>query len=277
MEALKMDVKAFKFNQNDIYLVPIGDIHLGDRAFTHESRMKLEGYVKWIRDTPNAYAFLMGDLINCATLNSPSNPFDEEIPNVNKQIDQVVQILTPIKSKILGAITGNHEERLEKYSGYNPTCSICQGLGVYYFKSSGIVVFRLGCRKSGKSRGKHPRASFIGYFHHTTGGGSTIGGKLNRSAKLREVVSNCDFYCGGHNHSLTCSHNVIFKVNETTERVDHFRQMIVTTGGYLDYPDSYAEAKMLPPLKVGSPRIHLFLKWENANKNEVKKDIHVSL
>ena len=265
-----MDVKAFKFNQNDIYLVPIGDIHLGDTAFTAESRKKLIGYVKWIKETPNAYAFLMGDLINCATLNSPSNPFCEDVPNVNQQMNQVVEILTPIKHKILGAITGNHEERLEKYSGYNPTGSICQSLGIYYFKSSAVVILRLGCRK-----GKNSRASFIGYFHHTTGGGSTIGGKMNRSAKLREMVSNCDFYCGGHNHSLSCSHNVIFKVNETTEKIEHFRQMIVTTGGYLDYPDSYAEAKMLPPLKVGSPRLHLFIKRDAAD--EVKKDIHVSL
>jgi hypothetical protein len=268
-----MKIKSFKFNDNDINLIPIGDIHMGDKAFTKRSEEKLKGYIKHIKETKNCYCFLMGDLINCATLGSKSSPFDQKL-NLNEQIDSVTKLFMPIKHKILGAITGNHEMRLERFSGYNPTIAVCDRLGIDYFGSSGVVIFRLGCRKSGKTKGNNPRASFTGYFHHTTGGGNTMGGKINRAEKLRDILPDCDFYCGAHNHSLICSHQVVFKVNETTEKIEELRQMVITTGGYLEFNNSYVEENMLNPLRIGSPRIHIFIKLGNE---EVKKDIHVSL
>ena len=222
------------------------------------------GYIKHIQSNPNAYCFLMGDLINCANIGSKSSVFKQDM-DLNDQIKECVKLLNPIKHKILGAITGNHEQRLEHYTGYNTTISICDKLGIHYFGYSGLVIFRLGCH-SGK--GKNPRGSFTGYFHHTTGGGGTIGGKINRPSKLREVVTNCDFYCGAHNHLLSCAHTIIKKVNETTEVIEDLRQMVVTTGGYLQFDNSYVEEKMLPPLKIGSPRIHIFVKQgTNGQKN----------
>jgi hypothetical protein len=276
-KGIKMQIKAYKFDQNDINIVPLGDFHIGDKAFTKDSRKKLIGYIHYIKKNKNAYAFLMGDLINNATLNSPSSPFQQNL-NMNEQVDYVIELLKPIKDKILGAITGNHENRLERYAGYNPTISICDRLGIYYFGYSGVVIFRLGCRKSGKTKGECPRASFVGYFHHTTGGGSTVGGKINRADKLKNLICNADFYAGAHNHQLSCSHDVIFRVNETAEKIEELRQMKITTGGYLEFNESYVESSMMPPVKLGSPRIHLFVKQIGKGKTaDVKKDIHVSL
>ena len=264
-----MKIRSYKFRDRDIYLIPIGDVHIGDKSFNKESEEKLRGYINWVKETPNAYVFLMGDLVNCATRTSVSSPFEQNL-NLGEQIKRIVNLLSPIKNKILGAIDGNHEIRLKDYTGYSPTISICDRLGINYFGNSAVVIFRLGCRRNLKS----PRGSFTGYFHHTTGGGTTPGSKINRIDKLRMIVSDADFYCGAHNHALGCFHSVIFRVNQTTERVEQLRQMLIDTGGYLNYNNSYAEKGMLPPLKIGSPKIHLILK---QHKGKVQKDIHVSL
>ena len=267
-----MECKAYKFKETQIEIIPIGDCHVGDKAFTGESLEKLKGYIDYIKSHSNAYCFLMGDLCNCATLDSKSSPFCQNM-DVNQQIKEVVKLFSPIKKRILGAIDGNHELRLERYCGYSPTISICERLEVPYFKNSAVIIFRMCCH----GPRENSRASFTGYFHHTTGGGGTMGSKINKPDQLRGLVGNCDFYCGAHNHSMITGHTIIFKVNETTEKIEQLRQIVLTTGGYLQFNDSYVEEKMLAPMKIGSPKISLIVKRSDKNDAEVHKDIHVSL
>jgi hypothetical protein len=271
MEA--MNVKSIKTRFNEVFLIPMGDLHIGDKSFNSESERKLQGYIDWVKEKPNAFVFLMGDILNDATVDSASSPFQQNM-DLKEQIDYATKLFRPIKHKIIGAISGNHEQRLEKYSGYNPTIALCDRLGIFYYGYDGIVIFRLGCH-NGKCKDKSPRASFVGYFHHTTGGGATVGGKMNRVEKLRDVIVDADFYCGAHNHMLGCVHSGIFRINETTEQVEFIRQMLIDCGGYLNYDGSYANMKMLPPVKLGSPKIRMLIK--RSGKDEVKKDIHVSL
>ena len=186
-----MECKAYKFKETRIELIPIGDCHMGDKAFTEDSLSKLKGYINYIKEHVNAYCFLMGDLCNCATLDSKSSPFAQNM-DVNAQIKEIVKLFAPIKKKILGAIDGNHELRLERYCGYSPTISICERLEIPYFKNSAVIIFRLCCH--GK-KDSSPRATFTGYFHHTTGGGSSMGSKINKPEQLRSLIGNCDFYC----------------------------------------------------------------------------------
>lgn len=268
-----MRCKSLKFKENKIYVIPIGDIHIGDKSFTKESRSKLEDYLKWVKSKPNAYIFLMGDIVNCATRDSASNPFEQNM-DLKQQIKEAVKYFEPVKDKIIGAIDGNHELRLADYTGYSPTISICDKLNIDYFQHSAVVLFKLGCHQQIRGKKASPRGTFVGYFHHTTGGGATTGGKMNRVDKLKNIVCDADFYCGAHNHGLGSFHSVVYKVNTGTNRIEKLRQILIDCGGYLEYHDSYAEKKMLPPLKIGSPKVHLALK---QGSTKVYKDIHVSL
>jgi len=266
-----MKVRVVKSKKNEIFLIPIGDLHIGEKAFNKESQDKLEGYIKWLRkNSKNSYMFGMGDMINCATKDSKSSAFQQNM-DTKDQIQAVVDYFNPVKNQIIGFITGNHETRLEDYCGYNPTISMCDRLGTFYFGYDGIVLFRMGCHGFRDA----PRATFSGYFHHSVGGGSTIGGKMNRVDKNRQIICNCDFYASGHNHLLGVAHTGIFRVNETTEKVEFLRQMLVDTGGYLSYVDSYANKKQMPPVKLGSPKIRLLIK--RGSNDDIKKDVHVSL
>lgn len=600
-----MECKAYKFKETQVDLILIGDIHIGDKACTEESITKLKGYIDYIKSHANAYCFLMGDIINNATLDSKSSPFQQNM-DVTEQINKAVELFKPISKKILGAIGGNHENRMQRWCGYSPMISICERLGVPYMGDSAILLLRLCCHGNKFT----PRATFTGYLHHcfdektelltksgwkmynelkigeeaatlntptgfmewnkikdvyqyndfdemvhlktkscdlvvskdhtlinmsrengefikkkaneflnkeanlpanvinnnkeyaidddllkilcwvltegttfkgrnhevritqsdkpkvdhyyildiinrlskqyqakinvrlkykkgydtklninrnydayeiyinrcelskiirelipekkipkfffnlskrqfdlvlnelalgdgcfdnrygslligydqkdkleqdklqallaingyrsvlsksfdkrtnkimyrmtitnrrshrikkeaikikpykgiawcvslknkslivrrngkvtvtgnSTGGGDTTGGKINRPEKLKDIVSGCDFYATGHAHGLITSHGIVFRVNETTEKIEQLRQVVVTTGGYLQYRGSYAEEKMLRPLKIGSPKISLIVKRPEKNGVDTpQKDIHISL
>jgi len=255
----------------EAFLVPLGDIHIGDKGFTEKSRKKLIGYIDWIKAHKNSRTVLMGDLLNCATLNSPTTPFNQNL-TLEEQIDEATKLLTPIKGQIIGAIDGNHEQRLSKYVGYSPTISVCDRLKIPYLGMSAVIEYQMGTQRNrhGKEE-KEPVNHYFIYAHHTTGGGSTPGGKLNRVDKLRQLCVNADIYLGGHNHSMSAMPFEVPEINKNTKTVNLLRQFIVTTGGFLEWDGSYCEKNELPPVRVGAVKIRLGgSKW-------CGKDIHVSI
>ncbi len=133
--------------------------------------------------------------------------------------------------------------------------------------------FKVGKRPKGSSRnGKNVEGEsnqfYLGYFHHTTGGGATVGGKINRVDKMRQLMINADFYCGSHNHMLGAVPVAVPYFDKRLKNITLLKQILVDCGGYLEWNESYAEAKQLPPMKLGSPRIRLDGKT---------KDLHISL
>ena len=252
------------------YIIPIGDVHLGDESFTRKSHSVLYGNIKWIKDNPNSRVIIMGDLFNTATRNSKTNPFHSG--GLKDEVRRAIDLFRPIKDQIIGAIDGNHEARATDFMDYSPLIHFCDVLGVRYMQYSGVfkVGVGVGVRKQNKlaSSKPTPRITYIVYAHHTTGGGTTKGGRINRVAKLTNIVVDADLYLGAHNHDLVSTPNDGFKVDRRSGKVTRFRQYLVCCGGYLDWNNSYAEAKMYPPLKLGSPKIRL---------DGIERDIKVSL
>ena len=244
------------------YVLPLGDLHFGDEAFSERSFKKLKGYIKWVKENPNARVVLGGDLFNVATRISPTSPFEQE----KNEFDKVVGLLEPIKSQIAGAIDGNHEFRLIDFANYSLMNEFCVRLGIPYMGISGVINFKVGKKRS-KTGGQWQQNYYI-YLHHSTGGGATAGGKLNRAERLRYLVEGCDAYLAFHGHSLTATPKEIWFPNPSSKKVELRRYWLICCGGYLSWDGSYAERKMLPPEKLGSPRLRLDGK---------RHDIHCSL
>lgn len=262
-----MKTKTLTVKSDHAYIVPLGDLHVGDKAFGKKSRRKLIGMIDWIKEHPNVYVFLNGDLLNTATRDSKTSPFEQDL-DLQGQISQVVEYLLPIKDRIIGAVCGNHEQRIMNNSGYDPTTAVLMGLGLNlqetYFKHSAVVKVQVG-KRNGRETGN---VAYTLFFHHTTGGGKKIGSKLNRVDDMRHLLSNADVYCGSHNHALSTAVVATPEYNPFSNTVEVRKQFIVTCGGYLEWDESYAEALMLEPMELGSPRIKLSGK---------SKDVRVSL
>ena len=249
---MKFHAVTYPKKATHAYLIPIGDVHLGSTSFSQRGRDLLDGYLQWVADRPNAKICLMGDLFDVATRTSATSPF-ESSPT---EYARAVEIFRPYVKKIAFAIRGNHCQRLLNHAGYDPMEQFCAILNIPYLGLSTIVRFDVGAM------------SYFGYFHHSTGGGGTLGSALNRATKLQDIVQGVDFYCIGHNHNLVNGVKVVYTPTDSGTGIRERRLQYIDCGSYLDYPDSYAEMMMLTPGKLGSPRIRF---------DGHKHDIHVSL
>ena len=255
--------------ENIGFVIPIGDIHLGDPAFRKESLNKLNGYINWIKENPNSRVFLMGDLFNCATRISKTSPFDNsaEEGEGNNEFEQIVKLFYPIREQIVGAIDGNHEHRIEDFANYNITLEFCKRLGIKYAHISCIVNFKIGKNNRKENTGGQWNEQYRIYFHHGTGGGNTSGGKINRAEKLMDIVEGCDAFVIGHNHGMGNMVRYRYYPSVKSKKIEKRKIHLVCIGGFLGYDDSYAERKMLSPVKLGAVRIRL---------DGRKHDLHVS-
>jgi hypothetical protein len=244
------------------YVIPISDLHLGDKSFTKNSLAVLKGNLNWVKEHPNTRIVLVGDIFNCATRESKTEPFNQE----TGEFEKAIEIFKPYASQIVTAIDGNHEHRIEDFANHSVMNAFCIALGIPYSHISCVVQFRVNKRPDDK-RFVH---NYVGYFHHSTGGGKTMGSKLNRVEVMTTLLTNADFYVGAHHHGLMSSSIISREYNVRTNKVEDHRQYLVGAGGYLEWDESYAERGMLRPLKIGSPRIRL-------DGTKEHKDVHVNL
>lgn len=249
--------------QNHGYLIPIGDLHRGDRHLSARGLKKLKGYCDWVMSKPNAFIFLMGDILNVASRGSKTNPF--ESMSGDEEYAKAIELFRPYASRIVCAITGNHENRMHKDYGFNPLIPFCNELGIPYGGYSTAIHIRVGLRKGEK---KQYHQSYWGFVHHGTGGGGSLGSALNRKVSLQNIFHGADFYMAGHDHQLiNGTRNILVPRHN---RVEHQRVHYIDTGSFLDWDGSYAECAGMAISKQGAPRIRL---TGEAHHH----DIHVSI
>jgi len=251
-----------EIEQENGYVIPISDLHLGDKAFTKKSELLLRANLEWVKNHPEARIVLVGDIFNCATRFSKTSPFEQ----TDGEFNRAVEIFKPHKDQIIAAIRGNHENRLEDFANFSMMDAFCLAIGIPYCQISCAINFKVNKRPDNKRF----RQQYVGYFHHTSGGGGSVGSKINRIENMTNMLSNADFYVGAHTHQLSAVPILSREFNVRTNKVEERRQLLVGSGSYLEYDESYAEAAMLRPVKLGSPRIRL-----DGTKDH--KDIHVSL
>jgi hypothetical protein len=267
------------------YLVVLGDVHPGDPLFTPRAQEKFKGYVNWIKETPNARVFLNWDLFNCSTRSSKTTPFEmneyiikrqKKEPDFN-EMDWMVELLSPIADQIIWATDGNHEYRLIDFANESKINTLCKLLStpkrkIKYCGIGCLLFLKIGkptpnIAKKYRDLPNRAGQTYSGYIQHTTGWGSTVGGKMNRVDKLRNIIAGCDFYCGNHNHMEGTVKTKIFLPNPLRCTLTEIRQVEVDCGWFLDY-GGYVERGQMAPTDIGAPKIRF---------DGTKKDIHVSL
>jgi len=270
-------VKSIIFPEefDHIYFIPIGDFHVGDTAgfggSSKEGRYatkKLRGMVKWIKETPYAYTFLMGDLFDSVTKQSLGNVYEQEY-NIKTAKDLLTEEFKPIKDKILGCIDGNHEQRIIKTVGDSPVSDLSYRLGIEYFPNWCAYLFlNVGEIRHGRREKRRP-ITYSAFLHHMTGGGRTQGGKVNRVMALKGMAL-ADLYCGAHVHSkITLKEKYLYPDMNHKKLIEQ-QELFVATGSYMGYASYSLEGMYIKPA-TGSTRIRL-------NGEPTKgKDMHASI
>jgi len=258
-----------------IYFVPIGDFHCGDKSALGGSKpegikatKKFRDMVKWIKDTPEAYTFLMGDIFDSTIRSSIGNVHDNQF-NLGEAKEYVTEELRPIKHKIIGVIEGNHEERISKAVGDSPIIDLSKYLDIEYFPNWCAYLFlNVGNNKDFKNDKYRPYL-YTAFLHHMIGGGATPGGKINRLKKMKGMAL-ADLYCGAHVHIKGTFKEKYIVPDIRTKQIIEDQETYVATGSFMGYA-SYSIKGMYEKPATGAVRIRL------NGSPEKGKDIHASI
>lgn len=186
----------------------------------------------------------MGDLIENSTRESVGSGVYEQTMDPQQQMLSIIDILEPLSKKnlILGMITGNHEERTRKDSGFDPTIIMARSFQVPYLRYGAFIKLRCGSM------------NYIVYATHGSSGSKYTHTKLAAAMKLGNFVD-ADIYLYAHTHGLNHVSEKRKRVNLKNKTVEEYEVHYVLTGSFLGYDDSYADMKDLPPSVIGYPVI----------------------
>ena len=241
----------------EIILVPIADSHDSD-AFADEEYV--DDRIKFIKDTPNAFALLNGDLMNMATKNSKSDVYADKY-NPDEQLDRCIERYWPIRNKILGVNEGNHERRISRDTGIQVTKRFARELGIEDRYSPGglYIILRVGqtSRKTKESNGsgKIRQICYTIYMTHGARSGRKAGSKVNALMELSNIV-NADIYIHSHSHLGAIIPGVVNVPDLRNDKILVNDTLYINTAAALDY-GGYGEIGEFQPVSKKSPIIYL--------------------
>jgi len=231
---------------NDITIIPVADVHLG--AAEHMERA-WEEFVNKVKDTPNVYLTLGGDLINNATRSSVSNIFEEKMrPSEQKKI--MAKMLEPLRDRIICGVTGNHERRSGKDADDDPNYDIMCKLDLEHLWRENIafVKIQLGQQTDdhGNRRPSRYRPTYTLVVTHGAGGGIYTGTAVLRGERFGYVIDNMDILIVGHTHKpfVTQPGKIVIDPHNNIVSVRPFR--VISASSWMEW-GGYAAQKMLLP------------------------------
>ena len=223
--------------RKDIRIYPIADVHLG--AAEHMTR-EWEQFCERVKDE-QAYIILGGDLINNSTRNSVSNIFDEVMrPRDQKRL--MVEMLKPIRDRILCMTTGNHERR-NKDVDDDPSYDIACKLDIedVYRENIAFLKIQIGNKELDGTR----NPTYLLTVTHGAGGGMLTGGAVNRAERFAYVLDG-DALILGHTHKPFVTQPSKIKIDPHNNKVTLKPFKVISMTSWLQW-GGYTAQKMLNP------------------------------
>lgn len=226
--------------REDITIIPIADVHLGARECMEQDFIK---FIDKIKDEPNTYLILGGDLINNATRSSVTNIF-EEIMRPADQKKEMSKILAPVAHKILAAVSGNHERRSGKDADDDPTYDILCKIDreSVYRENMAFVKLQFGSTDGDGTR--NPTYTLV--VTHGAGGGALTSGAVLKGERFGYAIDGMDALIMGHTHKPFITQPGKIVIDKLNNKVTVKPFKVINMTSWLDY-SAYAAQKMLLP------------------------------
>lgn len=236
-------------DQDHHYVYPLGDVHVGSpkhmAARWHEWTEYLEG-------APNVSLLNTGDNINAAIIGSKSDVYAEKM-TVQDALDYLYDDLEPLaaQNKIDVVMPGNHEDRVWRAVGWDPSYALAQRLDVPHAAAAVLLIYQVG------------QVQYKFYVRHGTGNGQSF----TQLVKGNLVMPTADVILTGHTHKMQTTADEFFDYDPALNRVVRHRRYYASSGSFLAY-EQYAAVRGYGPTRIGAPRI-----WLDGER----RGVHVSI
>lgn len=245
MTPIKIDLSK---DIQELRIHTFADWHIGDASCDMD---EIHKQIDEVKNDDCAYCILNGDLINNATKTSVSDCYSATLSPMG-QLETLIELLTPIKHKIIAITTGNHERRTYKSDGIDIIKLVAKELKLEHrFTDAGAVIFvRFGWNAQRKR--KH---WYSIYVTHGCGGGRRAGGKVNRLEDLVAIVD-ADIYIHSHTHLPFVMKQAFYRSDAINSNVSIVDKLFVNTAAKLEY-GGYGEIYEFRPASKETPVIYL--------------------
>jgi hypothetical protein len=186
----------------------------------------------------------------------------------------MIDRLMPLKGKILGMTTGNHEDRVARVAGVDISKDIAKALGIPYRPDGMLIKVSFGL---GNNRDASKPYVYWGYFTHGYGGARTTGAK-NAKLERTSTYIHADFYVMSHDHVVNAAPAVYLLPDNRTHvdqetgftvgKVVAHRKMLIKSNAYIKF-GGYGERGGFAPVDLEAPIIKLFADGHKRVKVEV--------
>ncbi len=254
MVTIKVDLPR-ELTEVEIHL--FADEHIGDE---HCDMKRLMERIEHVKNTPNAYCIMNGDLLDNATKTSIGDTYTQEF-NPMEQLKKAVELFSPISDKILCITHGNHENRTYKKEGINLSYLIASQLGLEdkYTPTSAVLFLRFGEMSNGhhetNGSGNIRKICYTIYALHGSGGGRKEGAKAIRLADMASIID-CDIYIHSHTHLPMVMKQGFHRIDTRNSMVALVDKLFVNTAANLKY-GGYGESGEFKPSSMDTPVIYL--------------------
>ena len=247
MKVIKIDLPR---ELPSVEIHTFADEHIGDE---HSDLKRLLARIEYVKNTPNAYCILNGDIIDNATKTSIGDTYTQVLSPM-EQLKKAVEIFAPIREKCLCITHGNHENRTYKSEGINLSYLLANQLGLAdrYTPTSATIFIRFG--EGGRST-NYRKACYTIYVLHGSGGGRKEGSKANRLAEMASIIDT-DIYIHSHTHLPMIMKQAFHRIDTANSAVALVDKLFVNTAANLDY-GGYGVAAEFKPSSKDTPVIYL--------------------
>jgi len=239
-------------------IVPISDLHYGNPLC---SVKHFQYTLDFISKHDDVFTYLNGDLME-AVIPGSKGDISTQKRTPQQQRDEIIDLLKPIKHKILGMVTGNHESRIYHATSMDVSKDIAKALEIPYRAEGMVLKIAFG---SGNSR--HPEKPYVfwGYTSHGYGGARTKSAKAVKAERAATWLPMADFVTLSHDHVVNVSPDVDLIPDPRGMEVENgflsgkvtaHRKELIKTNAYLKW-GGYAESGGFPPSDLATPVICL--------------------
>ena len=242
-----------------IFLVPIGDTHIGTRNCNEE---KLQATIDWIKRTKNAYWIGMGDYGEFINYSDPrfdpseiTDYFKQHLSNLHfAQAEYVAKMFDSVANKCVGLIEGNHEQTIKKH--YHMCLTDYLAVQLHTRNLTYTAMVRWLIRRKNINGGAQ---TVVIYASHGFGVAASDGMAINRLMQQSKGFD-ADIFLMGHVHRRVCnSANRLFMSSRGEPRILSSKKIYGVTGAFLSCYDNatecYAETKGVLPTSTGTLKI----------------------
>jgi len=240
-----------------IRLHATGDWHLGERGCAAQ---RLRTAIEAAAAEDDSVALLLGDLASLVAYDDrrwdPSQ-MPEGIPASaladwgETCVELVAAMAAPLRGRIVGLLSGNHEDVYRRRYHYDAARHMAERLGCRYLGYDALLTLCVRDRR-GREAQIRLRAT------HGAGYAMTPGGKINRLRRYMEAVD-ADLVLVGHMHEMLSTTKV--HLVQDGDRIRQREQLGVVCGTYLrtyaQGPPGYGERRGYPPVSLGHAAIDI--------------------